>query len=138
MTCSLNLLKNLGTDMAVEVLNDNKSPEQKLFQAVVLQAFEDALTINGSKQESYLKKDAHDWFLDRAGSFESVCWYAGFDPDIIHGKYKKLLQNGKIKFTELQRSWVKYRELYIEYRSADNSQDRRSIMLRISGLKVGN
>ena len=56
---SPNLLKILGTDMAAEVLNPKNSSEQRLFQAIVLQAFEDALTTQGSKQESYLKKDAH-------------------------------------------------------------------------------
>ena len=63
--------------MAAEVLSPKTSSEQRLFQAIVLQAFEDALTTQGSKQESYLKKDAHDWFLDKNKAFEEVCWFAG-------------------------------------------------------------
>tara|TARA_R100000734_G_C3266796_1_gene63843 strand:+ start:180 stop:548 length:369 start_codon:yes stop_codon:yes gene_type:complete len=121
--------------MAAEVISD-KCPEQRLFQAIVLQAFEDALTTHGSKQESYLKKDAHDWFLEKNKSFEYVCWNSGFDPEIIHEKYKRLLREGKVKFTELQQSWVKYRGLYKDYRAANNSKDRKSIMTKILRVKV--
>ena len=44
---SPNLLKILGTSMAAEVLSPKTSSEQRLFQAIVLQAFEDALTTQG-------------------------------------------------------------------------------------------
>ena len=122
--------------MAAEVLNPKTTSEQRLFQAIVLQAFEDALTTQGSKQESYLKKDAHDWFLERNKSFEYVCWNSGFDPEIIHEKYKRLLREGKVTFTELQQSWVKYRGLYKDYRAASNSKDRKNIMDKIMRVKV--
>ena len=123
--------------MAAEVLSPKTSSEQRLFQAIVLQAFEDALTTQGSKQESYLKKDAHDWFLDKNKAFEEVCWFAGFDPDIIHEKYKKLITDGEVVFTELQKEWVRYRGLYRDYRAADNSKDRKDIMIKISNVKLG-
>ena len=89
---SPNLLKILGTEIASAVLKKH-SPEQRLFQAIVLQAFEDALSTHGTKEDSYLKKDAHDWFLERNKSFEYVCWNSGFDPEIIHEKYKRLLND---------------------------------------------
>ena len=136
MSYSPSLLKTLGTDIASMVINEEKSPEQKLFQAIVLQAFEDALTTHGSKQESYLKKDAHDWFLEKNKFFEDVCWNAGFAPEIIHEKYKKLIIEGKVVFTELQREWVRYRGLYRDYRAADNSKDRKNIMLKITRVKL--
>ena len=132
---SPNLLKILGTDMAAEVVDSKKPAEQRLFQAIVLQAFEDAMTTQGSKQESYLKKDAHDWFIDKNKSFEEVCWFAGFDPDIIHEKYVNLLKENKIIFTELQKSWVKYRSLYRDYRAANNSTERKTIMKRIISVQ---
>ena len=135
MSYSPNLLKILGTDIASAVLKKH-SPEQRLFQAIVLQAFEDALTTQGTKEDSYLKKDAHDWFLDKNKTFEYVCWNSGFDPEIIHEKYKGLLKNGKVTFTELQKEWVKYRNLYIDYRAANNSKDRKSIMDKIIKVKV--
>ena len=79
--------------MAAEVVDSKKPAEQRLFQAIVLQAFEDAMTTQGSKQESYLKKDAHDWFIDKNKSFEEVCWFAGFDPDIqVNHIYGKMME----------------------------------------------
>ena len=71
MSYSPSLLKILGTEIASAVLKKH-SPEQRLFQAIVLQAFEDALSTHGTKEDSYLKKDAHDWFLERNKSFEYV------------------------------------------------------------------
>ena len=138
MSYSPGLLKILGIDIASHVLNEKRSPEQRLFRAIVLQAFEDALTSHGSKQESYLKKDAHDWFLEFSKSFEAVCWYAGFDPEIINEKYKKLIVDGKITFTELQKDWVKYRGLYRDYRAADNPKSRKEIMKKITDIKIKN
>ena len=67
-----------------------------------------------------------------------MCWYAGFDPEIIHEKYKNLIVKGKVKFTELQKEWVRYRGLYRDYRAADNSKDRRNIMLKITKVKLKN
>ena len=133
---SPHLLKILGIDLAVKVIDQKQSPEQRLFQAIVLQAFEDAMTTHGSKQESYLKKDAHDWFLDNNKMFQSICWYAGFDPDIIHDRYKKMLKEEKIIFTELQKSWVKYRSLYRDYRAAGTPSERREIMFKIVRVKT--
>ena len=56
MNYSVNLLKLLGINVAADVIKNKNSPEQRLFQAIVLQAFEDAMTTQGTKQESYLKK----------------------------------------------------------------------------------
>ena len=131
MNYSVNLLKLLGINVAADVIKQKNSPEQRLFQAIVLQAFEDAMTTQGTKQESYLKKEAHDWLLDKNKSFEFICWNAGFDPDVISSKYFKLVKEGKVTFTELQRSWVKYRGLYQDYRKAKTSSERKEIMERI-------
>jgi len=136
VSCTPSLLRILGTEMAAEILKEDKSPEQKLFQAIVIQAFEDALTTHGSKQESYLKKDAHDWFLAYDDTFNNICWYAGFDPELIHERYKKLIEENKVVFTELQKSWVKYRSLYKDYRAAKSSSERRGIMFRICKIKL--
>ena len=136
MNYSVNLLKLLGINVAADVIKNKNSPEQRLFQAIVLQAFEDAMTTQGTKQESYLKKEAHDWLLDKNKSFEFICWNAGFDPDVISSKYYKLVKDGKVTFTELQKEWVKYRNLYKDYRAASNRQDRKNIMDKIMKVKV--
>ena len=55
MSYSPSLLKILGTELASAVLKKHP-PEQRLFQAIVLQAFEDALSTHGTKEDSYLKR----------------------------------------------------------------------------------
>lgn len=135
MSYSPNLLKILGIKMSAELIKNNKSPEQRLFQAIILQGFEDALTNQTGKQESYIKKDAHDWFLKNDQQFQEICWYAGFDPDLIHDRYKKLIKEKKIVFSKLQLTWIKYRNLYKDYRAAKTSAERRKIMIEICKLK---
>ena len=55
MTYSPRLLRLLGTDISHELLS-NKPSEVRLFQAILVQAFEDALNPNPSKIETYQKK----------------------------------------------------------------------------------
>ena len=73
----------------------------------------------------------YGFFLEKNKTFEYVCWNSGFDPEIIHEKYKRLLKDGKVTFTELQKEWVKYRKLYQDYRKAKTSSERKEIMERI-------
>ena len=49
------------------------------------------------------------------------------DPDFIKGEYMKLVNNGKIFFTEMQVSWLRYRDLYKRYRGASTKEDRKKI-----------
>ena len=137
MNYTPNLLKILGINIASIVLNCKKLPEQRLFQAIILQAFEDALNTQSTKQESYFKKDAHDWFLNNGDEFQSICWYAGFDPEVIHDRYKKLIKENRIVFNKLQKSWIKYRDLYKQYRAAKTSVERKNIMLKIVKVNLG-
>ena len=137
MNYTPNLLKILGINIASIVINCKKLPEQRLFQAIILQAFEDALNTQSTKQESYFKKDAHDWFLNNGDEFQSICWYAGFDPEVIHDRYKKLIKENRIIFNKLQKSWIKYRDLYKQYRAAKTSVERKNIMLKIVKVNLG-
>ena len=137
MNYTPNLLKILGINIASIIINCKKLPEQRLFQAIVLQAFEDALNTQSTKQESYFKKDAHDWFLNNGDEFQSICWYAGFDPEVIHDRYKKLIKENRIVFNKLQKSWIKYRDLYKQYRAAKTSVERKNIMLKIVKVNLG-
>ena len=137
MNYTPNLLKILGINIASIIINCKKLPEQRLFQAIILQAFEDALNTQSTKQESYFKKDAHDWFLKNGDEFQSICWYAGFDPEVIHDRYKKLIKENRIVFNKLQKSWIKYRDLYKQYRAAKTSVERKNIMLKIVKVNLG-
>ena len=135
MSYSPHLLKSLGTNITSVLIQENRPCEQRLFQAIIVQAFEDALNPNPSKTETYYKIDAHNWFMYPDSVFVKICWLAGFDPDIITDRYKRLLDNGQVTFSSTQKTWVQYRKLYRAYRGSSSSNERRDIMAEIRKLK---
>ena len=82
----------MGTNLATEFVREPKIPDQRLYQAVIIQAFEDCLYTLGGKQEAYYKKDAHEWFLNKSPDFEKICYMAGLEPDMVHRRYKRCLE----------------------------------------------
>jgi hypothetical protein len=71
MTCSPGLLKNLGIKLAMELTKAKELSEQRLFQAILVQALEDAYEIPSNfKKETYWKEDAHRWFMENSEDFQ--------------------------------------------------------------------
>ena len=135
MICSPHLLKIMGTNLATEFVREPKIPDQRLYQAVIIQAFEDCLYTLGGKQEAYYKKDAHEWFLNKSPDFEKICYMAGLEPDMVHRRYKGCLEEKIIVFTEVQRYWIEYKNEYKNYRAADSKEERRSVKKRIDMIR---
>ena len=121
----------MGIKLSMELTKPKPVPEHRLFQAILVQALEDALNPSNFKKETYWKDDAHRWFLENSKDFQDVCWSADMDPEMIRGEYLKLVKNKKIIFTKLQRHWLNYRELYRLYREAGSKEERREIKKRI-------
>ena len=135
MICSPHLLKIMGTNLATEFVREPKIPDQRLYQAVIIQAFEDCLYTLGGKQEAYYKKDAHEWFLNKSPDFEKICYMAGLEPDMVHRRYKRCLEEKIIVFTEVQRYWIEYKNEYKNYRAADSKEECRSVKKRIDMIR---
>jgi hypothetical protein len=129
--CSPNLLKNLGIKLAMELIKEKPLSEQRLFQAIIVQALEDVMNISSFKKEAYWKEDAYKWFYSNSEDFQDVCWAADMDPELIRGEFFKLIKLKKIKFSKMQTHWLNYRELYRLYREADSKEERREIKKRI-------
>ena len=110
--------------------------EIRLFQAILLQAFEDSLSMSGFKRETYWKEDSYKWFLEDGKDFQYVCWNADMDPQVVRDEFVKLMRNGKIKFTELQKSWINYREFYKHYRNAKTKEEREEVKRKIYSDKI--
>jgi len=127
MSCAPILLKFLGIKLSAEITKYKTFSEQRLFQAILVQALEDAVNPSGLKKETYHKYESHCWFIDNGEEFKNICWGADMDPDFIRGEYLRLVDSEKIFFTEKQRSWIRYRDLYRKYRSAQTKEDRRYI-----------
>jgi hypothetical protein len=127
MTCAPSLLKFLGTKLSLEIVKPKAYAEQRLFQAILVQALEDATNLSNYKKETYNKHESHLWFVNNSNDFKEICWGADIDPDFVRGEYLKLIDDGKIKFTKFQLSWIRYRELYRQYRNASDKEERKEI-----------
>ena len=127
MTCAPSLLKYLGTKLSLAITKPKAFAEQRLFQAILVQALEDATNPSNFKRETYHKHDSHCWFIDNSDDFQQVCWGAELDPEFVRSEYLKMVDDGKIKFSEMQISWLRYRGLYKKYREANNKEERRKI-----------
>ncbi len=136
MSYSPNLLKNLGIKLAMEFVKENRPPEVRLFQAILLQAFEDSLSVSGFKRDTYAKEDSHKWFMSNCKDFQDVCWNADMDPQLIREEYLKLIKKGVVKFSKLQKSWINYREYYRLYRAAKTKEERAEIKKKVFSDKV--
>ena len=127
MTCAPSLLKFLGTKLSLAITKPKAFAEQRLFQAILVQALEDATNPSNFKRETYHKHDSHCWFVDNSKDFQQICWGAELDPDFVRGEYLKMVDNGKIVFTKMQVAWIRYRSLYKRYREAKSKDERREI-----------
>lgn len=124
----------MGIKLAMELTKPKELSEQRLFQAILIQALEDVMSPSEFKKETYWKEDAYRWFMNNSKDFQDVCWAADMDPEMIRGEVIKLIKFKKIKFTRLQQSWLNYRELYRLYREASSKEERREIKKKITKL----
>jgi len=132
---SLNLLEILGTRISRELTREQRLPEEKLFQAIILQAFEDALNMGEQKNDAYTKQDSFDWFSTLSDDFDKVCWFANFEPEVIRHKFNELTSKKVIYYTKKQLKWLRYRWLYKEYRRVKNKFERRKILNEIKSIE---
>lgn len=135
MNYSLNLLEILGTRISRELTREQRLPEEKLFQAIILQAFEDALNMGEQKNDAYTKQDSFDWFSTLSDDFDKVCWFANFEPEVIRHKFNELTSKKVIYYTKKQLKWLRYRWLYKEYRRVENKFERRKILNEIKSIE---
>ena len=135
MNYSPTLLKILGTDMAHKIINV-KYPEQRLFQAIIVQAFEDCIVKTNNKRDVYNKEDSYKWFNAADDDFERVCWYADMDPSFVKDRFLKLKREKIIYFTKDELIWIEYRDKYKRYRAAKSKEARKIIKIQIDRLSL--
>jgi hypothetical protein len=129
------LLEILGTRISRELTREQRLPEEKLFQAIILQAFEDALNMGEQKNDAYTKQDSFNWFSTLSDDFDKVCWFANFEPEVIRHKFNELTSKKVIYYTKKQLKWLRYRWLYKEYRRVKNKFERRKILNEIKSIE---
>lgn len=75
--------------------SNTRTPEQDLFFAVVLQAFNDMRGLDWV--DSNVCEKAEQWLLQDSDDFKFICFYAGVDDEkirLIARKYKQYLATG--------------------------------------------
>lgn len=68
-------------------------PEQQLFAAVLMQAFADATSVRDIREPGEVREsrtDSRRWLISKNPWFREVCWHAGFDPDVVAARAKRL------------------------------------------------
>ena len=135
MSFSPTLLKIMGIDLATEIIKTPIRSEYRLYQAVIIQAFEDCLYTLGGKNEAYNKKEAHEWFMKNSDDFQNICYLANLEPYMVRNRYLECLKKRIIVFTEVQCYWIEYKNEYKNYRAAETKEQRKSIKDKIDQIR---
>lgn len=86
------------------------------------------------KHDAYAKQDSYNWFTNDTQSFNTVCWCASFEPEIIRSKFNELISKKIIKYTSIQLKWLRYRWLYKQYRACNSFKERKKILKEIKSI----
>lgn len=125
----------MGIKLATDFVRPNENNESRMWKAVVGLAFEDCASVGAAKLDAYRKQDAHEWLLSESEDFQNVCFMANLDPLRVRNRYIELLETKKIKFTEIQREWLNYKDQYAMYRGTIDKKQRQRIMEQIVVIK---
>jgi hypothetical protein len=126
MTYSVDLLKLMGIEFAKTILEDKEiASEQRLWRGVLCNAIEDTMQGLSDRKTSIFKMEAHEWIINNEEDFQKVCYWSGFDPDLVKEKYLLAVKRGDIKFTEKQINWIKYYRHYEAYKKETDKEKRK-------------
>lgn len=124
MTYSLSLLKIMGISFATQLLQSEVDPETKLWRGVLVNAIEDAQQKSQERKPSIFKCDAHSWIMSNVTDFYQVCYYAGFEPEVVKERYKMAIMRGDIQFSPRNFAWKKYSQQFTKYRKCQEPESK--------------
>ena len=81
---------------------EQKLPEEKLWYAVIVQAFSDAAYAGNRRDPLYAKREAIEWMTTQGKDFKLVFHFAGYEYEYAVRKIRKLLTMVKYQITEIQ------------------------------------
>ena len=81
---------------------EQKLPEEKLWYAVIVQAFTDAAYAGNRRDPLYAKREAIEWMSTQGKDFKLVFHYAGYEYEYAVRKVCKLLTHIKYQLSEIQ------------------------------------
>jgi len=118
----------MGIDIAKEVVAQNyQSADQRLWRHVLLNAFEDARLEQSDRKSSIYKMEAHEWIAADSKDFQTICWWSGWDPEEVRGRYMKAVKKGDVTFNDRQVKWIKYYKKYLELKKIPTKEERAPV-----------
>lgn len=116
----------MGIEFAQTILESKEiASEQRLWRGVLCNAIEDTMQGLSDRKTSIYKMEAHEWIISNESDFQHVCYWSGFEPDLIKEKYLKAVERGDIKFTEKQVNWIRYYRHYETYKKEKDKDKRK-------------
>ena len=118
----------MGIDIAKEIVAQNyQSSDQRLWRHVLLNAFEDARLEQSDRKSSIYKMEAHEWIAADNKDFQTICWWSGWDPEEVRGRYMKAVKNGDVTFNDRQVKWIKYYKKYLQLKKIPTKEERAPV-----------
>ena len=118
----------MGIDIAKEVVAQNyQSSDQRLWRHVLLNAFEDARLEQSDRKSSIYKMEAHEWIAADSKDFQTICWWSGWDPEEVRGRYMKAVKKGDVTFNDRQVKWIKYYKKYLQLKKIPTKEERAPV-----------
>ena len=81
---------------------EQKLPEEKLWYAVIVQAFTDAAYSGNRRDPLYAKREAIEWMTTQGKDFKLVFHFAGYEYEYAVRKVRKLLTMVEYQITKIQ------------------------------------
>lgn len=91
------MVKPLLNNLNVKSEDKKKTPEERLWRAVLAQVMYDLLSDNLELEEDGHRMMAECWLSHKHKDFVDVCRNAGFDPDYVFSKAQKLIKTRQLK-----------------------------------------
>ena len=79
-----------------------KSPELKLFRAIITQAIEDAMYDGLDKYKIIDKREAISWLTSNTNDFKMICTYADINSEYASVKFAKAMTLDLYSLTDIQ------------------------------------
>ena len=86
-----------------------KSPELKLFRAIITQAIEDAMYDGLYKYKIIDKRDAIAWLTGNSNDFKIICHYADINSEYASTKFAKAMKLDIYSLTDMQNKVIQNR-----------------------------
>ena len=86
-----------------------KSPELKLFRAVITRAIEDAMYNGIWKYKIIDKREAISWLTSNSNDFKRICHYADIDSEYALTKFTKAMKLDMYLLTDMQNKIIQNR-----------------------------